>query len=283
MFDTHCHLQFDVFEGKVDALIKEASDAGVDHIVVPGTDVATSQQAVEIVQRFDTVYAAVGIHPHHVYEMRDEKSQLQNPNFKSTIKQQLETLDRLIVGQKVVAVGEVGLDRHVYKKTKYGEYRVDESFISLQKELLISQLELVKRYKKSVIIHNRETKDELLDILHDRWTSEFAERMVFHCCEPDGELLDFAKKHQIYIGVDGDITYRKDKQEFIKQVPLELLVLETDAPFLTPEPIRSEKKTPNKPAYLKFIVNHVARLKRREEEEINITTFFNAKKLFQLP
>lgn len=273
MFDTHCHLQFSAFEGKVDEIVVEAYHAGVIHMVVPGTDVETSEKGITIAQKYEHVYAAVGIHPHHVYQIK---------KLKLHVKKELEKIEALLENRAVVAVGEIGLDRHAYKKTKYENYQVDDSFIDLQKELFIAQVQLAKKYKKSVIIHNRETRGELLELLFDHWTSDFEGRMVFHCCEPDGLLLDFAKKHRIFIGVDGDITYRKDKQEFIKQVPLELLVLETDAPFLLPEPFRSQKLFPNEPKYLLRIKKHIAERIGVSEKMIQEKTVENAKRLFSL-
>ncbi len=293
MFDTHCHLQFSAFEGKINSVVEEAFHAGVTHIVVPGTDVDTSKKAVDIALKYDFIYSAVGIHPHHVYELKvkSQKSKV-NPDqigvkshdeqVKTT--QIIEKIEDLLKNKnnKIVAVGEIGLDRHQYKKTKYDQYQIDEIFITLQKELFIAQLHLAKKYKKSVIIHNRETRDELLIILREQWSSDFEARMVFHCCEPDEMLLDFAKKHHIFIGVDGDITYRKDKQEFVKQIPLDLLVLETDAPFLLPESLRSQKRFPNKPAHLVMIKKYIAHILVVDEKVIEERTTENAKRLFSL-
>ena len=104
--------------------------------------------------------------------------------------------------------------------------------------------------------------------------------MVFHCCEADERLLEFAIKHNIYIGVDGDVTFSKSKQEFIRKVPLELLVLETDSPFLLPEPLRSQKLYPNKPSNLPIIVEIVAKLLKIDMEEITDITSSNAINLF---
>lgn len=273
MFDTHCHLQFAAFEGKVDDIVVAARKVGVTHMVVPGTDAETSERGIAIAQKYEHVYAAMGIHPHHAYQIKSQKLK---------VTEEVKKIEKLLKNKEVVAVGEIGLDRHVYKKTKYEQYQIDESFIDLQKQLFIAQLQLAKKYKKSVIIHNRETRDELLEILVRHWASDFEGRMVFHCCEADDLLLDFAKKQHIFIGIDGDITYRRDKQVFIKNVPLELLVLETDAPFLLPEPLRSQKLFPNKPEHLFIIKKHLAELMGVSEKIIEEQTVENAKHLFSV-
>lgn len=243
-------------------------------MVVPGTDVSSSQKAVELAHKYEDVYAAVGIHPHHVFEMLGDREWHE--------KNDLEQIDSLMLDKKVVAVGEVGMDRHVYEKTKYAQYQISPEFIELQKDLLSRQIEFAIRYGKSLILHNREAKKEVLTILKNVWDKKLETKTVFHCCEADSELLEFAKKHKIFIGVDGDLTYGQEKQEFIKEVPLSMLVLETDAPFLLPEPLRSQKKYPNEPANLNFIAMEVARVKGEKLEEVQKITFNNSCLLFSL-
>jgi len=224
LFDTHCHLNFKAFEGRVEEVVRAARDAGVNNIIVPGTDIETSKRAVEIAERFEGVYAAVGIHPHHVYELFLEvrhrvfssTSPPKGGSPKSLTKKQVSTLLYLLKNPKVVAIGEVGIDKHNYQKTKHQDYKVDEAFVELQKIFLIEQIKLAIKYNKSLILHNREAKKDMLGLLESVWDKKLEGRTVFHCCEPDFELLEFAKKHKMFIGVDGDITYYKEKQEFIK-------------------------------------------------------------------
>lgn len=268
MFDTHCHLNFSRFKDTIDQVICDARKAGVSYVVIPGTDVPTSQKAIEIAEKYEGVYAAVGIHPHHVYKLK--------------IKEELQKITQLITHKKVVAIGEVGLDRHVYENTKYADYQVSDEFIKLQKEILITQIELAVQYHKSLILHNREAKNDLLPILADVWDNRLKGRVVFHCCEPDNELLQFAKKNSIFIGVDGDVTYDVTKQEFVKQVPLEMLVLETDSPYLLPEPLRSQKKYPNKPENLVFISDFIAQVKKIGVDKLRKVTTENGKVLFNI-
>jgi len=282
MFDTHCHLNFSAFDGILEETIFEAKKAGVEKFVVPGTDVETSKKAVEIAKKYEGVYAAVGIHPHHVFKIKNEKIKNKNDNEKLKISKMIKAIENLLTKPKVVAVGEIGLDRHIYQKTKYEDYKIDEEFIALQKEVFLAQLNLAKKYKKTVIIHNREAKDDLLKILTSNQQLVTSNRIVFHCCEPDFDLLDFAKKHHIYIGVDGDVTYDPKKQAFVKEVPLSLLVLETDSPFLTPSPFRDNKKTkfPNTPKNLSLIAQKVAEIKGEKVEKIMKITKENGERLF---
>ena len=241
MFDTHCHLNFGAFDGRVGEVVDRAKQSGVNQIVIPGTDVPTSEKAIAIAEQYEGyspersrgIYAAVGIHPHHVFEIfNGEKNLLPSLSFKKELKK----IENLLTNPKVVAIGEVGIDRHIYQKTKYPDYKIEEEFVELQKIFLIEQIKLAIKYNKSLILHNREAKKDMLGLLESVWDKKLEGRTVFHCCEPDFELLEFAKKHKMFIGVDGDITYYKEKQEFIKTIPLEMLVFETDSPFLNPEP-----------------------------------------------
>ncbi|MBI4226565.1 TatD family hydrolase, partial [Candidatus Roizmanbacteria bacterium] len=253
MFDTHCHLNFKAFsttgrspfgrDDRVEEVINNAKKVGVNYFVVPGTDIDTSKKAVEIAKKYDGVYAAVGIHPHHIYLYQTSNFKYQKDRFNiknktmshpgfisprltrfqdrlskkqmlNQVQHDILRIEKLLTNPRVVAVGEVGVDRHYYNKTKYADYRIDESFIGLQKEFLRRQIELAIKYDKSLILHNREAKKDLLDILLEVWSEKLEGKTVFHCCEPDfvetghaPSLLHFAKKHNIYIGVDGDVTY----------------------------------------------------------------------------
>jgi len=274
MFDTHCHLNFSRFKKNVEEVIKNAHAAGVKYITIPGTDIESSQKAVEIAEKYEGIYAAVGIHPHHVYEMTGHLNDIYHLS--------IAELEELISHPKVVAVGEIGLDKHLYKKTKYEEYNVSDEFFNLQKELFVQQLQLANKHHKSVILHNREALDDFLELLTTNWDPHFEGRMVFHCCEPKKELLDFAKKHNIFLGVDGDITYEKEKQEFIKEVPLSQLVIETDSPFLLPEPMRSRREFPNEPKHIPFIISYIADILGKTDQEIQQITFQNSRRLFKI-
>lgn len=280
MFDTHAHLQFEAFQGRVEETIMRAREAGVTYMMLPSTDVMSSRGAIEIAQAHETIYAAVGIHPHHIFKYQTQNSKVKSQNYKSKLKSDLEEIEKLINEKKVIAVGEVGLDKYYYRKSKYSDYEVTESFISLQKSVLIKHIKWALKYKKRLILHNREAAQDFLEVLHELWDSNLAGRTVFHCCEPNRELLDFARRNKIFIGVDGDVTYSSEKARFAKEIPLELLVLETDSPFLIPEPQRSQKVFPNTPANLPLIAKFIADLRGVSVDVIKRETTQNARELF---
>jgi len=273
MFDTHAHLNFSKFDTIVEAVIERARMKGVDFIVVPGTDYASSVKAVGIAEKHDHIYAAVGMHPHHVFELYAKKAD---------IGKALEEFEELYRNPHVVAVGEIGIDKHEYGETKYDEYHIDKTFLELQRSVFIAQLEKAIDLRKSVIVHNREATDDVLAVINTYADPSLAGRLVFHCCEPEKRLLECAIERNYYIGVDGDITYSPEKQEFIKHVPVDQLVLETDSPYLLPEPLKSEKKYPNEPANIPIIAQFVATLLNKPVEEIQKVTTENAKRLFNL-
>lgn len=276
MFDTHCHLNFGAFDAKVDEVVADALAAGITQMVIPSTDVATAEKALKVATPFKHIHVAVGIHPHHVFELKTHTEKLN---------EDLSKIESLLHLDKVVAVGEVGLDRHYYKNTRYGDYEITNEFMRTQREVFTHQVKFAIAHDKSLVLHNRESKEEFIAALLSVWDSKLEGRTVFHCCEPDNELLEFAQSHKMFIGVDGDVTYSKQKQEFIKRVPLEMLVLETDAPFLSPEPFRStprETRGPNVPANLRIIAEFVAKLKGLSTDQLAQTTTANAQRLFHL-
>jgi TatD DNase family protein len=280
--DTHCHLNFKRFDKTRGQVIEEAHKNGVDTFIVPGTDIISSQKAVELALRNKTIYAAVGIHPHHMVEKSKNQSALNGHSKNEQLKADMFELEKLIIHPKVVAIGEVGLDSHVYENTKYEDYQVDEVFMEAQKGYFSAQIRLAGAYKKALIIHNRETKKHTITILNKEWNESMRFRTVFHCCEPDDELLEYAQAHDIFIGVDGDVTYGGGKALFMRKVPLTMLILETDSPFLLPEPLRAQKLYPNTPANIPLIARCVADLKEVSVGEVADVTTQNAEKLFRL-
>lgn len=309
LFDTHCHLNFKAFENRVDEVISGAHDNGVEKMIVVGTDEETSKKAVEIAGKYEGIYAAVGIHPHHVFKKEQKKIYVdkektgpaaallpvsaQPANLERDLRAAVDPparatriLEKLLTSKKVVAIGEVGIDKYEYKNTKYSDYKIDENFIEAQEKLFSEQIKLALQHNKSLIIHNRRAREDILAVLNEVWNKKMEYKTVFHCCEPDKKLFQFAKDHKIFIGIDGDVTYYKEKQTFVKGVPLDLLVLETDAPYLMPrlyqgfggqaEPLQK----PNEPKNVKLISNFIAQLVGETEEKIAEITTNNAKTLF---
>ena len=286
LFDTHTHLNFDdpLFdlgvetsdnEDRVKSFIDNAHKAGVTHMLVPGTNLETSKKAIDIAHNDSNIYAAVGIHPADVLEEDGSKRE-----------EHIQALHNLAVSsEKVVAIGEAGLDSYWIFKKIGGDPSQKEARAAaqaVQKSYFTAQWHVAKTLQKAMIIHCRQAKKPLLKLLSEVWDDSFRNRVVFHCCEPDQDLLDFARGHDIFIGVDGDVTYDTAKQDFIRTVPLNRLVLETDAPFLMPEPVRQEKKFPNEPANVIHVAHMVANLHSCTFEEVQEATFSNSKTLFRV-
>ncbi len=299
LIDTHCHLNFKVFKSRVDVVLERAREAGVEQVVVVGADLKSSRQGVKLAASYDGVWASVGVHPHHVLAYLEKaRGQIKMTGeslsevLELVLDQVEEELVALVNTDKVVAMGEVGLDLYEYQQSQYGQVNEGESEIYLfwQKAFLRRQVQLAAAHGKAVILHNRQTVDQLLEFIADHTELVLPQKMVLHCCEPDVRLLEFAQNNQLFIGVDGDVTYDIAKQEFIRQVPLSMLVLETDSPYMTPEPDRTlykEKKEQLKyfervcePRHVAVVAEFVAQLKNVALAEVARTTTANAKILF---
>lgn len=274
MIDTHAHLNFPEFDGRVADVLASCRRAGIAEIVVPGTNLNLSARAISCATQYSNVYAAVGIHPGEIFSWPVGDTDA----LRGEIDRQMEELERLACSSdRVVAIGEIGLDRYQIIRT-FGAFRQD--ILDVQVALFEAQLELARRLDKAVIIHSRESADDLMAVLERHWSPARAYKMVIHCCEADVRLIKFAIDRDMYIGVDGDVTFIKKKQEFIRLVPLNRLVLETDSPFLTPSPIREQAKYPNSPEHLVHICEKVADLLSLSSEEVDRATTENAQRLF---
>lgn len=252
-------------------------------MVVPGTDLPSSQRAITLAAEHKSLYAAVGLHPHHAQAYLGEPLE----SLQTKLSQQLTVL---IKHPQVVAIGEIGLDRYQYQRTKYKDYQVDERLVALQQLLFELQLELAYCNFLPVIIHNRQATQELLVILtrlladNDK-RAFFTHHVVFHCCEPKMDLLEFALEHDFYLGVDGDVTYNRKKQAFVQRIPLEKLLIETDAPFLTPRPPNDPqaKRSRCEPADIIKTAQTIADLRGIKLADLARITTANARRFFNLP
>ncbi len=295
LIDTHCHLTFKVFKKDVGGVLERAATVGVEKMLTVGTHLGNSAEAVGLALEHKNVLAAVGVHPHHVFEFY-QKFILANPEANSDRHQEVasqqaaevvKSLKQLIDrgGSRVVAVGEIGFDKHIYGLTKYADLKITDDYLIWQRVFLEAQLEMAVNFGRAVLIHNREAVEELLNVLTSHKWAGRIKRLVLHCCEPDERLLDLAVANDWFIGVDGDVTYSADKAEFISHVPLERLVLETDAPYLLPEPERGAKKNlPFKdrvcePRHVVLTATKVANIKGVSLEQVAETTTQNAQRL----
>lgn len=212
--DTHAHVNFKAFESDWKEVVERAVAAGVKKIMVVGADLASSQRAVELAQQHPALYAAVGIHPHHATSIKSIKNLAKQP--------------------RVVAIGEIGLDYHVYKNSKYPSTTLRIYDKKLQKELFEAQLEIAQELDKPVIIHSREAGEEVLEIARGA-------RGVFHCFGGSKKYLKKILAAGFYVGFTGQITYVPDRAMVAREVPPERLLLETDCPYMAP--FREERRS----------------------------------------
>ena len=246
--DTHCHIVSEYYDD-IDEVIKNAIDNGVLKIIINGYNMQSNREVLELVKKYDIVYGALGIQPEELYDYNDDS---------------LKFIEELINDEKIIAVGEIGLDYH---------YDTDKK---LQKELFKRQLEIAYKYNKPVIIHSRDCIQETYNIL-----KESKVKGTMHCYSGSKEMaLEFIKIGFL-IGIGGVSTFKNAKNivDVIKYIPLEYIILETDSPYLTPEPYRGKR---NEPMYIPIVAKRVADIKGLGIKEIERTTTDNARRLFDI-
>lgn len=252
MIDSHCHLDFEQFEGRLEAVLDEARHVGVSTIVNIGVDLPSSRRSVELAEKHDMIYATIGVHPH---------------DAKTLDSRVVDELTRLAAHDRVVAVGEIGLDF----------YR-DLSPRDVQRRAFRRQLELAVTLEMPVVIHTREAFEETLKIVR-----EYASRLpggVFHCFP--GSIDDAMRVFDLgfVVSVGGVITYKNSRMARVAAaVPLEKLMLETDAPYLTPVPFRGQV---NQPAYVRYTLRKLAELRGISGSETEAVTDRTTRKLYRL-
>jgi TatD DNase family protein len=250
--DTHAHLQLSHFDADREAVIQRACDAGVEKIIVVSTDVASSRQSLQLVEKYPGVFAAVGIHPTDCSKATEED---------------FAVIAELARHPKAVAIGEIGMD--FYWKPFSQE---------AQQRAFIRQLHLVKELDKPVIIHNREAGAAILQTLDNAGIKHLSG--VFHCFSENAEYAQRVLALGCHISFTGNLTYKKSVlPEVAAQVPLERLLLETDAPFMTPMPHRGKR---NEPAYAVHIAEKLAEIKKISLADVAQQTTANAIGLFDL-
>jgi TatD DNase family protein len=247
MIDFHAHLDDEKILPFLDEIIKRAEDAGVSLIISPSINLDSALKIIEISKKFENVLPMIGIHPSEIDNFKDED---------------LNQLEDFIKKEKIIGIGEIGLD-YTYKTDK-----------NKQKEIFEKQLQLAEKYKLPVVLHIRETFNDVFEILKN-----FKVVPIWHSCT--GNLEEVEKFLEIggFISFSGIITFKNANRlrEIVKIVPLERIFLETDTPYLTPEPCRGKI---NEPAYVKFIYQQVAEIKNIEIEKIEDFIDNNFKNLF---
>lgn len=262
MFDAHAHLNFKAFEKDRDQVIKTALQAGVTKIINVGTKIDSSLKAVELAQKYENLYAAVGIHPHHADKL--------DINWE-------EELIKMAQNKKVVAIGECGLDFFRYQSNEIVEPKS-------QKNIFLRQIEIAQKLKLPLQIHNRRAEDEVLKVILNLKSYFLNPPGLFHCFSGSLAFLKKVLDLGFYIGFDGNITYSGiakgemvDLKELVKYVPLERIILETDSPYLPPVPLRGSR---NEPKNVIITARFISRLKKMSFEEIREATEKNTNELF---
>jgi TatD DNase family protein len=253
--DTHCHLNFNLFHDDLTDVLSRARDCGVGRIVVPATDIPTSEEAIELSHQYPEIYAAVGIHPNDAgnFSQRD-----------------IDRLHDLALDPKVVAIGEIGLDKYH-----------DDVDLAVQMTAFESQLELARSLNLPVLIHNREADPEMAGTLN-RWFSEGRKSRngILHAFSSSLEFAKAAVEMGFFLGFGGPVTYKNagSKRQVIREIQRDRIVLETDAPFLSPQPKRGKR---NEPAFTVFIAEEIAKIWDTSLDMVTEITTQNAARIFQ--
>lgn len=257
LVDTHAHLYLDAFDGNRDTTLRRAREVGVETIVMPAIDVPSIQQAVDLCEAYDGLYAMSALHPSETEEATEED---------------IEAVREWCSHPKVVAVGESGLD-----------YYWDRSFDDRQQAFFRRHIRLAIEVDLPLVIHNREATQDILEILaEERAAAEHPERLrgILHCYVDPPEVAERAWELGFYVGVGGIMTFsNSDVDQYVKEVPLEHIVVETDSPYLAPEPNRGDR---NEPAYVRHVADRLARIKDMPIEDVEQVTTRNARAVYGL-
>ena len=258
LIDTHCHLTFEQLAWDIDAVVDRSRAAGVVGWITIGTDPQHNLRAVELANRFENMYAAVGIHPHEAKDVTAET---------------MVELEELARSEKVVAIGETGLDFHYDFSPRQDQRRVFEA-----------QLEIARQLNLPVIIHSREAFDETIDILEQFISLKGRLKgVVFHCFSGSAQQARIVLDHGFYISLTGVVTFKnaENARQAAKIVPADRLMLETDCPYMSPAPMRKQKI--NEPALMVHTARFLAELKEMDETDFARAVTAASKDFFGLP
>ena len=253
IFNVHTHINDDQEILEASELIQECYNNDVKKIVIIGYDLKSSIRAIEIANKFEGVYAAIGIHPSDVGKEGNT----------------IEELEKIIINDKVIAIGEIGLDYH-WESNPSKE---------IQKEWFVKQLQLANKYKKPIIIHSRDAMGDTLEILKEY--KQYYDKGIMHCYAGSIETSKELEKLGFYFSFAGPLTYKNANQlrSVAKEIPLDRILIETDDPYLTPVPHRGKR---NHPSYVIYVAKELANIKGVSYEEICDITYKNSIKVFNL-
>lgn len=252
IWDTHAHLDDEDYQNDFQDVLDRMKSAGISRVTNVGFDLPSSKRSVKLAQDYDFIYAAIGIHPHNAEGVTDEL---------------LEQLQDLAKQTKVLAWGEIGLD-----------YYRDLSPRSLQKEIFVKQIELANKAGLPIVIHNRDAHQDVLEIVKAHPPKQGG---VFHCYSGSWEMAKVLLNLGFYLSFAGPITFKNARHtvEVVKNAPLDRILVETDSPYLSPEPRRGKR---NEPTYVREVVKKIAEIRELSLEEIALQTMHNAETIFRL-
>ncbi len=255
LFDSHAHYNDEKFANDRNEVIKSIYNSGVTSIICAGYNLESSKQAIKLANEYEFIYSTVGISPN---DLTDE--------WEENLKDIEELLKQKKKKDKIIAVGEIGLDYH---------YDIDKT---IQKQAFIKQIELANIYNLPIVIHTRDAVMDTIEILKENPVNK---KGVFHCCPFNRELIKEALKLGFYISIAGPITFKNSKnaEEIANLVPLDKMLIETDSPYLAPEPVRG---TRNDSRNIKYTAQKIANLRNISIEDVAKHTYENTKKIFEI-
>ena len=257
IFDTHAHYDDERYAEELDEVIKDNYAHGVKKIVNASYDLESSKKSNNLANKYENVYFAVGIHPEGVSD---------------NINEDIANLEKLIIdnieNKKLVALGEIGLDYYYTKENK-----------ELQKDYFIRQLRLAMKYKLPVIIHSRDASEDMYHILKDKEYENI--KLVFHCFQPSDEIARLVLERKYMVGLGGNITFKRSQHnlDIIKSIPVEQIMVETDAPYMSPVPVRG---TRNESKNIKYVIMKLSEIKEFEVEDLANILFENSINFFDI-
>ena len=249
LIDTHSHIYYDKYKEDFDKVLKRAEDNNLKNIICVGVDIESSEKSILLAEKYNMIYSTAGYHPH---ESKDA-----NENY-------LEKLEQLLNHEKVVAVGEIGLDffyNHSDKKT--------------QVKIFNEQIELANHLNMPCVIHNRNSDKELLESLKQ----QKIKKGVIHCFASNIKFAKELLNLNLFLSFTGLLTFNKELENVVKEIPLKKIMIETDSPYLTPKPHRGKR---NEPFMVKYVAQKIAEIKKISIEEVANVTTKNAVEFFGL-
>ena len=255
LFDSHSHYNDEKFDIDREQIIKETLSNGVSNFIIAGYNIEGSKKAIEIAQNYEQIYTTAGISPNDVEDIKED------------VDGNILRIEEIAKNKKVVAIGEIGLDYYWNKENK-----------ELQKEVFIKQIQIANKLDLPIVIHTRDAFIDTIEILKQNNVNKNG---IFHCCPLNQELVKEAVKLGYYISLSGVITFKnaKNVEEILGLIPEDKLLIETDSPYLSPEPFRG---TRNNSMNVKYVAEKIAKIKNKTIEEIAEITRENAKRIFEI-